>query len=327
MKAAFIRKTGGPDVIEYGDLPVPEIKDNEVLVKVSAVAVNPVDTYIRSGKYLLDPPIPNPYIIGLDMVGVISKVGNKVKSFKPGQRVWSNCLGIGGRQGSFAEFAAIEEELVYPSPEKIGDLEIVSVINSAATACIGLIRVALLRASEVIFVNGGAGGVGSSVIQLATARGARVIASTTGVDKINWCKSLGAELVIDYKKDDFAKAVKSFAPQGVDVFWDTSKEPNFEVSVPLLAQKGRIVLMAGSDAHPSFPVGAFYNKECTLRGLSILHSTVLELRGSAEIINRCLMENKLKGKIAHEMKLADASKAQTLLESKSDLWGKVVLKP
>lgn len=326
MKAAFFRKTGGPDVIEYGDLPTPDIKDDEALVKVSAVAVNPVDTYIRSGKYLLNPPLPNPYIIGLDFVGVISKVGKKVKNFKLGQRVWCNSMGLDGRQGSFSEFVAVDQEHLYPAPDNANDLQIVSVINSGAAACIGLIRIALLRASEIIFVNGGAGNVGSAVIQLAVARGARVIASTSGAEKIQWCKSLGAELVLDYKKDDFAKAVNSFSSHGVDVFWDTSRNPNFEVSVPLLAPKGRIVLMSGSDAHPSFPVGMFYNKECTLKGFSMLHSTALELRGCAEIINLCLIENKLKSKISHEMKLEDASKAHAFLESMPDLWGKIVLR-
>lgn len=326
MKAAYIRKTGSPDVIEFGELPIPDLHDDEVLVKVSAVAVNPVDTYIRSGKYSLDPSLPNPYIIGLDFIGVISKVGKKVKDFKVGQRVWSTSMGLDGRQGSFSEYVAVNQERLYHAPDHVSDQQIVSAINSASTAAIGLIRVALLRASEVIFVNGGAGNVGSAVIQLAAARGAHVIASTSGEEKINWCKSLGAELVLDYKKDDFTKALKSYCPNGVDVFWDTSRKPDFEVSVPLLAQKGRIVLMAGSDAHSSFPVGPFYNKECILKGFSMLHSTVLELRGCAEIINRCLSENLLKTKIAHEMKLSEAVKAHSIIESTPDLWGKIVLK-
>lgn len=325
MKAAFIKKTGGPNAIEIGDLPVPEIKDNEVLVKVSAVAVNPVDTYIRSGKYQLTPSIPLPYIIGLDLAGVVSKAGKKVQAFKPGQRVWCNSLGIHGRQGSFAEFAAIPEELLYPIPDNVNDSDMVSVAQPAATACIGLIRVAMLKATEVIFVNGGAGSVGSAIIQLAVARGARVIASTSGKEKTEWCKSLGADLVLDYKKNDYAKSIKSIAPQGVDVFWDTSTHPDFEVSVPLLAPKGRIIVMAGAEAHPTLPVGPFYRKECSLKGFSMFNSTAQELRGCAEIIDRCLLEKKLKGKIAHVMKLDEASKAQALLESDPDLWGKIVL--
>lgn len=327
MKAAFIKKTGKADLIEYGEIPNPTINEDEVLVKVSAVAVNPVDTYIRSGKYTFDQPLPLPYIVGCDAVGTVAKVGKNITEFKVGQRVWTNRMGIHGRQGSFAEYISLEGNLLYPAPQHVEDLELVSVLHSAATACYGLIRAALLKASEIIFVNGGAGSVGSAIIQLAVARGARVIAATTGKEKIEWCKSLGAELVLDYTNNDFAKKIKGVAPNGVDVFWDTSKNPNFEVAVPLLAQRGRIVLMAGGEAHPTLPVGVFYNKECTLRGVSLLHAGQLEMKGCAEIINRCLEDGKLKSKIAEILPLSKAAEAHSLIESESNVWGKIVLKP
>lgn len=327
MKAAFIRKTGSPDSIEYGDLPVPKIQANEVLIKVSAVAVNPIDTYIRSGKYSFLQPLPHPFVVGCDAVGTITELGSSVKDFKVGQRVWTNRMGIHGRQGSFSEYIAVDSTLIYPAPEHVDDIALVAVLQSAATACLGLIRAAVLKASEIIFVNGGAGSVGSAIIQLAAARGATVIAATNGAEKKEWCKSLGAELVLDYHKDNFSEKIKSIAPQGVDVFWDTSQNPNFEICVPLLAKHGRIVLMAGSSAHPTLPVGQFYNKECVLRGFSLLNAGQLELKGCAEIINRCIEDKKLKAKVAEVLPLSETSKAHRMIESKENLWGKLIVKP
>lgn len=265
-------------------------------------------------------------ILGLDMVGIVEKVGRHVKQFKPGQRVWSNSLGVHGRQGSFAEYVAVDENLLYPAPANVDDVSVVAVLQSGATACLGLIRVAMLKSSEIIFINGGAGNVGSAVIQMASARGARVFTATSGQEKLEWCKSLGAELVLDYRKNDLEIRVKELAPQGVDVFWDTSRHPNFDVSVGLLAPKGRIVLMAGADARPSFPVGPFYHKECILKGFSLLRATPIELKEAAEMINLCLTQNKLKCKIAHVMPLKEAAKAHALMESQQELWGKIVLK-
>lgn len=325
MKAAFIKKTGSPDVIQWGDMPIPAIKEHEVLVKVSAVAVDPIDTYFRSGKYVPLQPLPLPFIIGRDMVGTVSNLGSKVTKFKPGQRVWSNSLGIQGRQGSFAEYAAVDENLLYPVPNNVDDKTIVSVIHAGATACLGLIREAMLKASDIIFVSGGGGNIGSAVIQLAKGRGATVFTSTTGKEKLEWCKSLGADLVLDYKKDNIEERVKKAAPQGVDVFWDTSSDPNFDLAVSLMARKGRIILMSGSDAHPPFPVGPFYNKECSLRGFTINSANVNELHQCAEVINLCLEKDQIKGKIAQVLPLSEAAKAHAMMESKPEVWGKIVL--
>lgn len=323
MKAAFIRKTGGPEMIEWGEIPTPAIKDDEVLVKVSAVAVNPIDAYIRSGKYPLNLPLP--FIIGRDMIGTVSKVGNSVAAFKPGQRVWSNSLGIEGRQGAFAEYAAVPESLLYPAPGGVDDKAIVSVLHAGATACIGLIREAMLKASDTIFVNGGGGNIGSAVIQLAKGRGARVFTSTSGQEKMDWCKSLGADLVLDYRKDKIEEKVQEAALDGVNVFWDTSRQPNFDLAVALLARKGQIILMAGADARSPFPVGPFYQKECSMKGFTLSRARPAELSQYADMINLCLERKQLKSKIAQVLPLSEAAKAHALIESQPEVWGKIVL--
>lgn len=325
MKAAFIRKTGAPEVIEWGELPIPKFKDDEILVKVSAVSVNPVDTYIRSGKYKQNFPFPQPYIIGGDMVGIISKVGSKVTNFKPGQRVWSNSLGKKGNQGSFAEYVAVNQDFLYYAPENVDDKSIVSVLLTGATASLGLIRDAKLKTTDKIFINGGGGNVAGAVIQLAKARGARVLTATSGKEKIEWCKSIGADVVLDYRKDNIEEIVKKEAPEGVNVYWDTSQNPNFDLAVSLLAKKGCLILMSGSDARPPFPVGPFYRKECVMKGLSLLWATSKELKQCADMINLALEKDQLKSKIAQVLPLSEAAKAHAMMESKPEVWGKLIL--
>jgi len=324
MKAAFIKKTGTPDVIEWGDLPIPDIKDDEVLVKVSAVTVNPIDTYIRSGKYKQNPPLPQPYIIGRDLVGTVSRVGANVKDFKPGERVWTISLGAGGKQGSFAEYAVVSRDFLYHAPKDVADVDLAAVLLTGATASLGLIRDAMLKSTDTIFINGGGGSVASALIQLSKGRGSRVIVSTSGKEKAEWCKSIGADIIYDYKKDNIQELIKQDAPDGVNVFWDTSRTPNFDFAVSLLANKGRLILIAGAGVEPPFPVGPFYHKECTMKGCNTLRANKVELRQCADVINLCLEKNQLKSKIAKVLPLSDTATAHALMES-SEVWGKIVL--
>lgn len=325
MKAAFFRQTGKPEVIEWGTFPAPIMKENEVLVKVNVVAANPIDTYIRSGNYPLLHPLVMPYVIGRDMVGTVEKVGSEVRGFAVGDRVWTSSAGINTPQGTFAETIAINPEYLYHAPKNVKDIDLVAVIHSATTACLGLVRVAILKDTDILFVNGAGGNVGSAIVQIAKARGARVIAATSSKEKIEWCKSLGADVVLDYKTDNFEESVKKYAPEGVTVFWDTSRHPNFDISVQLLAHRGRIVLMAGADARPEFPVGPFYRKELTMTGFGLNYATSTELRQCADLINRSLEMGLLKAKIAEILPMSDAAKSHIMMENNPDLWGKIVL--
>lgn len=325
-QAAFIRKTGSPEVIEWGDFELPELRDNEILVKVEAAAVDHIDAYIRAGKFKMA-NLPMPLILGRDMVGVVEKVGKGVRRFKPGQKVWSSSGEEPNRQGYTAERIVLEETYTYPVPSGVDPIELVAILHSASTACRGLIQAAMLRSNEIIFVNGGAGNVGSAVIQLAVARGASVAVATTGQEKMEWCKSLGAEWVFDYEKEDVAKKVRDAIPEGVQVFWDTSRKPHFDLAVKVLAPRGRIILMAGGEEPVPFPVRAFFGNEMSMKGFTLFAATPEELAGYAEIINRCMVEKKLKAKIAKTLSFSETAKAHEILEKDSKLWGKLVLKP
>ncbi|PHS01512.1 MAG: quinone oxidoreductase [Blastopirellula sp.] len=331
MKAAFINETGPPSVIQYGDLPTPEPSENQVLVKVGAVAVNPVDTYIRNGANYWELPVP--FVIGCDLAGTIEKVGSGATRFKVGQRVWGTNQGLMQRQGTFAEYCAVDEDWLYATPDNVSDEDVAACSLVGVTAHLGLFKEnANLQSGESIFIHGGSGGVGSMVLQMAKIAGAKVITTAGSDEKVELCKSLGADTVVNYKTEDVSEAVAKFAPDGVNVVWETLREPDFETLVPYLAERGRLILMAGRDARPAFPVGPFYVKGCSLHGFVMFKATPDELRACAEDINRWLSEGKLKSRIGTVMPLSEAAAAHALQEENTlnqvgSLAGKIVLKP
>jgi len=330
MKAAYILQTGGAENIIYGDLPQPACGANQCLIKVGAVDVNPVDIYIRSGA--VPAKMNFPYILGRDLAGTVAQTCAKAKRFKTGDRVWAVGQGWDGRQGTFSEFAALDEGWLNPIPEKVSDEEIAAISLVGITAHVGLMAKAKLKAGEILFVNGGSGGVGSSVVQMAKILGARVITTAGGAEKVAAVKHLGADCVIDYKTENVVEAVKRIAPGGVNVWWETLREPDFEKTIPLLALHGRMIVMAGRDARPPFPVGLFYAKNCSLYGFVILNSAPDELRSAAEDINRWMTAGKLKARIDRVLPLSQTADAhrlqeQSTIKKTSALAGKIVLKP
>ncbi len=330
MKAAYIKATGPAESIVFGDLPTPSPKGTEVRVKTCAVAVNPVDTYIRAGAIAM--PLPLPFIVGCDVAGVIDAVGPNAARFKPGDRVWGSNQGLLGRQGTFAEYVVADEDWLYPSPTGVSDEDLAATALVGITAHLGLVRDAKLERGETLFVNGGAGGVGSMVVQMAKILGARVITTAGNDEKVEQCRKLGADLAINYKSQNVDDEVKRFAPDGVNVYWETLREPNFERTVNLLAERGRMILMAGREAKPTFPVGPFYVKGCSLHGFVMFKATPAEQRASAEDINRWLAAGKLKSKIDRVLPLSETATAHKLQEESTvgksgKLSGKIVLRP
>jgi NADPH2:quinone reductase len=330
MKAAYIQQTGSPEVIQYGDLPDPKPKRTECLIKVTAVDLNPIDVYIRSG--LVPAKLSFPYILGRDLAGTVLQVGAAVKRFKPGDRVWASNQGTDGRAGTFAELAAVDERWLNTIPQTVSDEQIAALSLVGITAHLGLVRKAKLRGGEVLFVNGGSGGVGSSVVQMAKILGARVITTAGSDEKVNICRELGADEAINYRTQDVDAAIRKFAPKGLNVWWETLREPNFERAVPLLALRGRMIVMAGRDARPALPVGPFYVKDCSLHGLAMFNATPSEQRAAAEDINQWLVEGTLKARIDRALPLAQAAEAHRLQEESTVhktgvLSGKIVLNP
>lgn len=324
MRAAFIRATGGVEQIEVGDLPVPRPGPTDVLVRMEASAVNHVDLFVRSGAYRTQ--LPFPFVIGRDLVGTVVETGSGVASFRAGERVWCNSLGHHGRQGAFAEYAVVAEDRLYPLPDGVDVKEAVSVLHTAATAHIGLVREARLQAGATLFVEGAGGGVGSAVVQMATAMGAHVIATAAPGDEA-WVKGLGAPTVFDFHSKDVYARVGEAAPDGVDVWWDTSGHNNFTQCLPLLAIGGRAVVMSGlRGKEPTFPVGEMYTRDVTLHGFAISNASVKDLALAAAGINRLLASGKLKARVGAAFRLADAAKAHAAMAS-GGVRGRIVVAP
>ena len=223
MKAAYIEKTGSVDQITYGDLPKPKATGAQVLVQVKAVSVNPIDTYIRSGAVAME--LPKPFILGCDLAGVVDAVGPDVKRLKAGDRVWGSNQGLLGRQGTFAQFAAVEEQWLYPIPEEVSFEDAAAIALVGITAHLGLFRDAQLKMGEKVFVHGGSGGVGSCVVQMARAIGARVMTTAGNDDKVQICRKLGANVVVNYRTGNVEDALNRFGD--VDVWWENLREAEF----------------------------------------------------------------------------------------------------
>jgi NADPH2:quinone reductase len=328
VKAAYIEQPGPPDKIIYGDLPKPKPSESQVLVKVKAVAVNPIDTYVRAGLYAMD--LPKPFVIGCDLAGVVEAVGAAVTRFKPGDRVWGSNQGLLGRQGTFAEYAAVDECWLYPTPEEVSDQEAAAIALVGITAHLGLFHEAQLKVGEKVFVTGGAGGVGSCVIQMARAIGAYVMATAGTMEKVKICRELGANAAVNYRTDDVDAALKKFGP--VNVWFETLRQQNFDRTVENMAMRGRIIVMAGRESRPPFPVGPFYVKDCRLLGFAMFNASPDEQRKCAAEINRWMARGRLRARIGRTMRFSEAAAAHQLQEDNTlrragTLAGKIVLTP
>jgi NADPH:quinone reductase len=330
MKAAYIERTGPPEVICWGELPTPRPGPSQCLVRVTAVDVNPIDLYWRSG--MVPAAMTFPFILGRDLAGVVVETGPEVERFKPGDRVWATNQGFAGRPGTFSELAAVDEEWLHPIAPGVADETAVALSLVGVTALLGLSLHARLQAGETILVNGGAGGVGSCVVQMAKAVGARVIATAGSEANVAACRALGADAAINYRTQDVAAAVQELAPAGINVWWETAREPDLARAVAALALRGRLVLMAGREARPPFPVGPFYVKDCRLLGFAMFNAAAHEIRAAAEGINRWTAAGKLRARIDRVLPLAQAAEAHRLQEASTlgqsgAVSGKIVLKP
>lgn len=237
MKAFILDRYGKNSRMHLGEVPEPTLADNDVLVEVRAAGVNLLDSKIKSGEFKLILPYSLPLVLGHDVAGIVVRVGAKVSRFKPGDEVYSRPDDL--RIGTFAEYIAVKEESLAMKPATLSMEEAASIPLVGLTAWQALIEKASLKRGQKIFIQAGSGGVGTFAIQLAKHLGA-FVATTTSTANVEWVKKLGADLVIDYKKEDFENILQDY-----DVVLNSQDNKTLIKSLNILKPGGKLISISG----------------------------------------------------------------------------------
>jgi NADPH:quinone reductase-like Zn-dependent oxidoreductase len=305
MKAAVLHQHGGPENFKYEDVPRPTPKDDEVLVRVIAASVNPVDTYIRRGRPE-ESASNGPVIIGYDIAGTIEKTGAGIKDYKAGDAVYAY-LSV-SRGGGYAQFAIAKENEMSLKPKNIDFVKAAAVPLAATTAWQALIDTAKLESGQTVLIHGGSGGVGSFAVQIAKARGAKVIA-TASTSNQDLLRQLGVDQPIDYTKTKFEDVVKD-----VDVVLDCVRADVLRPSYGIVKKGGIIVSITDE------PDAA----ECARRGIRGLRMGAHPEAKVLEELTKLIEANKITPIVSQTFPLSEVAKAHQQVETHHTR-GKIVL--
>ena len=307
MKAIVVHEYGGPEVLKYEDVPRPELKEDQILVRVIAAGVNPVDGASRSEKAAKFFGMTLPFIPGCDIAGLVEKTGAKVAKFKLGDSVYAY-LSVGDG-GGYAEYAVATEEEAVPKPKSISFVEAAGVPVVALTAWQALIDTAKLSAGQTVLIHGGSGGVGSFAIQIAKARGAKVIA-TASTPNQDLLKKLGADVTIDYTKQKFENVAKD-----VDVVLDSVGKDTLARSYGVVKKSGFIVTL----------VARIDQAELDKHGIRGASLGVEPNSNELAEIGKLIDEKKIRVVVSQTFPLSEAMKAQEQVAT-GHTRGKIVLR-
>ncbi|WP_415762853.1 zinc-dependent alcohol dehydrogenase family protein [Pseudomonas sp. CP4] len=316
MKAMILKSFGGPDSFELSDVPKPVPQAGQVLVRVHATSINPLDYQVRRGDY--PDLVPLPAITGHDVSGVVEAVGPGVSAFAPGDEVWYTPQIFDG-QGSYAEYHVAAESIIARKPASLSHLEAASLSLVGGTVWEALTVRAVLRVGESILIHGGAGGVGHVAIQVAKAMGARVF-TTVREANAEFVRSLGADVVIDYTQEDYVEAImRETAGHGVDVVFDTIGGDTLSRSADALAQLGRVVSIVDI-AQPQNLVQAWG------KNASYHFVFTRQNRGKLDELSALVDRGQLRLHVGAVYSLADIPLAHARLESANNgLLGKIAI--
>lgn len=342
MKAAIFKQHGGPEVLEYADVPEPRMRADEVLVQVKACALNHLDIFVRRGMPGIT--IPLPHILGNDIAGVVRDVGELVTWVKPGDEVMVHpgvscghceaCFSgqdnlcreydiIGYRRdGGYAELVAVPGVNIIPKPPQLSWEEAAALPLVTVTAWHMLITRANVQPGEDVLVHAAGSGVGSVAIQIAKLRGARVITTASSDEKLAKARELGADVTINYTQDDWPKEVRRVTDRkGVDVVVEHTGAATWPGSISSLKNNGRLVTCGATSG---------YDAHTDLRQVFYRHLTLLgSFMGSkAELLEamRFVREGKIHGVVDRVLPLSEARRAHELIEDRAQ-FGKIVLQP
>ncbi len=322
MKAIQVKQPGGPEAMKFVDLPVPQAKANEAVVKLTASGINFIDVYFREGRY----KTPTPFVVGQEGAGTVTSVGADVKSVKIGDRVaWT------GLQGAYAEYAAVPADRLVPIPEGVSDQQAAAAMLQGMTAQYLTHDTYPLKRGETALVHAAAGGVGLLLVQMAHNIGARVIATVSTDEKAKLARDAGADDVILYTQTDFETEIKRLmSGKGLDVAYDSVGKTTFEKGLNLLRPRGMMVLFGGSSGPvPPFDLIALSQKGSlylTRPTLVNYIATREELVGRSSAVFGMIAAGKLKLRIEHIYPLSEAQQAHRDLQARKTT-GKILLIP
>lgn len=316
MKAITLTSFGGPEAFELREVPKPVPQAGQVLVRVHASSVNPLDYQVRRGDY--PDLVPLPAITGHDVSGVVEAVGPGVTSFVPGDEVWYTPQIFDG-PGSYAEYHVAAENIIGKKPRSLSHLEAASLTLVGGTAWEALVGRAALRVGESILIHGGAGGVGHVAIQLAKAIGAKVF-TTVREANFDFARSMGADVMIDYEQEDYVAAiVRETEGRGVDVVFDTIGGNTLSRSPDVLAQLGRVVSIVDL-AQPQNLIQAWG------KNASYHFVFTRQNRGKLDELSALVERGQLRPHVGAVYSLADIPLAHARLESANNgIQGKIVI--
>jgi NADPH2:quinone reductase len=322
MKVILVRHTGGPEVMELTEVPVPQPKPTEAVVKVSVAGVNSIDGHFRDGSLRT----PLPFVPGQEGAGIVTSLGAQAKAVKVGDRVaWSGAL------GSYAENVAASADILVPVPSGVSDQQAAAAMMHGLTAHYLVNDAHKLKAGETALVHAAAGGVGLLLVQMARAIGARVIGTASSDDKAMLAREAGADEVIVFTRQDFEPEVKRLTGgKGVDVVYDGVGKATFEKNLNVMRQRGMLVLY-GMSSGPVPPVdptklsekGSLYMARTTLAHFTATREELLSRTGA---LFAMIAEGKLKLRIAKTYPLAAAPQAHRDMEARR-VAGKLLLIP
>jgi NADPH2:quinone reductase len=320
MKSIRVHHTGEPDVLHLEDVPDPKPMAGQAVVKIEAIGVNPVEVYIRSGKYPVK--VPFPYTPGTDCAGVVESIGPGPHPFKPGDRVYTAST----LSGAYAEKALCDVKNVHRLPQNISFSQGAALGVPYATAYYGLFKRAQGRAGETVLVHGASGGVGTAAVQLARAAGFIVI-GTAGTDKgRTLVGQQGAHHVLDHTSGDYlAKLMDLTGGRGVDIILEMLANVNLGKDLTALAKNGRVIVI-GNRGEATINPRDIMSRDGDIRAMTLMNATDADLHGIHTALIAGLENGSLRPIIAKEFPLAQAPEAhKAVMESGSH--GKIVLIP
>lgn len=318
MKAIRVKEFGGPEVLRLEEAPTLHPGRGEVLVRMHAIGINPVETYIRAGTYARLPELP--YTPGNDGAGVVEHVGSSVTEFKPGDRVYT----AGSVSGTYAEFALCRKEQVHPLPANVSFAQGAAMGTPYATAYRGLFQRGHAKPGEIVLVHGASGGVGTASVQLARARGLRVLGTAGSDEGQKLAREQGAHEMFDHRAPDhFEQIMKATNGRGVDVIVEMLANVNLGKDLTILAKNGRVVII-GSRGSVEINPRDTMQRDADVRGMVLPNTTPEEMASIHAALVAGLENGTLRPVIGKEFPLSEAAQGhRTVMEPGA--FGKIVL--